>query len=216
MSEEIEALEKRLEKLQPLGQEALTAKILENWRIVKGENASAAPAAVSPLFGVTRSASPRSRCFASLSLCSAATGAIAGAAATFLGMTFFTPPKVEIREVVREVRVQAEPASDVKAQPPETNPAETNLAADRQSSPAKYATEIQSIEQPRAKTKELEDRLVLSDAPFRELDALLAERQALARRMARYGSNDGSVSSGFVPPRISPEEYRELLRELKL
>jgi hypothetical protein len=194
MSKELEAVEERLEKLVPLEQEALAAEILANWQIVKGETAPAAPAAFSPSFGATRAASPRSCWFASRSLGSAFAGAIAGAAAMFLGMAFFTSPKVEIREIVREVRVQAEP--------PETERAES-------------ASVNRSFEQPKANRK-LEDRLALSADSFRDLDALLAERSALARQMARYESNIGSASSGFVPPRISPEKYRELLRELKL
>jgi hypothetical protein len=64
--------------------------------------------------------------------------------------------------------------------------------------------------------RRLEDRLALSEAPFRDLDSLLAQRMALARQMARYKPSGDSASSGFVPPRISPEEYRKLLRELKL
>jgi hypothetical protein len=214
MSEEFEALEKRLEKLDPLVQEALAAKILDNWQIVKGENSSTAPPVFSPICGDALSASPRSCCFASRSLCSAIAGAIVGAAATFLLMTFFTPPKIEIREVVREVPVKAEPASDAKAQP-EIQLPETEMAADDQFSRAKSVSENQSFERPNAK-RNLEDRLALSAAPFCDLDALLAQRQAFARQMAGYESNNGSAPSGFVPPRISPEEFRELLRELKL
>ena len=45
--------------------------------------------------------------------------------ATFLAMTFFHPPKVEIREIVREVPVRPVPAIEEKATP------ETKLAADR-------------------------------------------------------------------------------------
>ena len=192
MSEEIEDLEKRLEKLEPLEQEALAAEILENWQIVKRENSSAAPPVFPQICCDAPSASPRS-CFASLSPCSALVGAIAGAAATFLAMTFFHPPKVEIREVVREVRVKAEPATDVEAMP------ETGLAADRRSSQAESGPENQSFEQPNAK-KRLEDRLALSDPSFRDLDSLLAERSALARQMARYESNLGSAPSGFGSP----------------
>ncbi len=209
MSKEIDALERRLEKLVPQEQDALAAKILENRQIVKGENASAARVAFSPVFGDTGAASPRNCWFASLSLCSAFAGAIVGAAATFLGMAFFTPPKVEIREIVREVRVEAAPASDVKAMQ------ETEPAADLRSSPAESDPENPSSEQPKMNRKS-EDQLALSTAPFGDLDSLLAERSALARQMARYESNVGSVSSGFVRPRISPEEYRALLRELKL
>jgi hypothetical protein len=201
MSEEIEALEKRLEKLEPLAQEALAAKILENWEIVKRGDTAAVPPVFPPICGDTRSVSPRSCCFASLSLGSAFVGAIVGAAAMFLGMTFFIPPKVEIREIVRDVRVKAEP--------------EAKLAADHRPSPVEPGSENQSFEQPKAK-KKWEDRLALSDGTFRDLDSLLAEREALARQMARHESDVCSVSSGFVPRRISPEEYRKLLRELKL
>jgi hypothetical protein len=208
MSEEIEALEKRLEKLEPLKQDVLAAKILENWQYVKGGKSSAAPPVISTIIGDASSASPRSCCFASLSLCSAIAGAIVGAAAMFLGMTFFTSPKVEIREIVREVRVKAEPASDVKAKP-ETKP------ADHHTSPAESGSENRSLTQPKAK-KSSYDRLDLCAVPFRDLDSLLAERNAIARQMARYESNAGPASSGLARPRISPEEYRELLRELKL
>jgi len=209
MSEEIDTLEERLERLEPLEQEALAAKILENWQTLKGEKTSATRVAVSPIFGDAGAVTPRSCWFASLSLCSAFAGAIIGAAATFLGMAFFSPPKVEIREIVREVRVEAVPASDVKAMQ------ETEPAADLRSSPAESTSENPSSEQPKTK-KKLEERLALSTAPFGDLDSLLAARSALARQMARYESNVGSASSGFVRPRISPEEYRELLRELKL
>ena len=207
MSEEIEYLEKRLEKLKPMEQEALAAKILEDWQIVSREDSPAVLPAYPPVLGDVRSASPRS-CFASLSFRSACVGAIVGAAATFLTMTFFHPPKVEIREIVREVPVKPVPATEEKATP------ETKVA-DRRSSLAESGSENRSFEQPKANRK-LEDRLALSAAPFCDLDSLLAERQAFARQMARYESNIGSASNGFVPPRISPEKYRELLRELNL
>ena len=119
---------------------------------------------IRPFSAIRRSASPRSCWFASLSLCSAFAGAIVGAAAMFLGMTFFNPPKVEIREIVREVRVKAEPASDVKALPPETE-----LRGIRFGESIFRATESE---------EKLEDRLALSGGPYGDLDSLLAERQA--------------------------------------
>ena len=106
MSEEIEDLEKRLEKLQPLEQEALAAKILDNWQIVKGDDASAAPAR---LFARFRRYALRSAASAAGSrrfrFARHLPGRLPAPRAMFLGMTFFHPPKVEIREIVREVRV---------------------------------------------------------------------------------------------------------------
>jgi hypothetical protein len=208
MSEEIEGIEERLEKLKPLEQEALAAKILESWQTVSRKDPSPTRPACPPVLADISFASPRS-CFASLSLCSACVGAIVGAAATFLVMTCCLPPKVETREIVREVRVKPEPATDVKVKP------ETKLAAERQSSSAEPKAENQSFAQPKAKDK-FGDRLTVSDPSFRDLDALVAQQEALARQMRRYAPNADSTSSRFVPPRISPEEYRELLRELKL
>jgi len=209
MSEEIEDVEKRLEKLEPLEQKALAAKILENWQIVSRENSSPALPAFPPIFVDALSALPRSSGFASLSLGSVFIGAIVGAAATFLVTTFFLTPKVEIREIVREVRVQPEPATDVKAKP------ETELEADRRSSPVASGPENQPLAQPKARN-DFDDRLTLSGFSFRDVDALVAQQEAFARQMGRRDSNVGSTSRGFDPPRISPEEYRELLRELKL
>ena len=207
MSEDIEDIEKRLENLQPLEQKALADKILEDWQIVKRGDASTPPPVFPPICGDVPSVSPRS-CFASLSLCSACVGAIVGAAATFLGMTFLLPPKVEIREVVREVPVNPLPATEEKATP------ETKVV-DRRSSPVESGPETQPAAQPKGRNK-FDDRPALSGFSFRDLDALVAEREAFARQMGRHDSNVGSTSSGFVPPRISPEQYRELLRELKL
>ena len=207
LMEEIEDLEKRLEKLQPLEQEALAAKILEDWQIVSRGDPSTALPAFPPVFADSRSASPRS-CFALHSLCSACIGAIVGAAATFLGMTSLLPPKVEIREIVREVSVKPMPAIEEKATP-------EAKVVDRRSSPVESGSETQPVVQPKGRN-EFDDRPTLSGLSFRDLDALLAEREAFARQMVRRNSNVGSTSSGFVPPRISPDEYRELLRELKL
>ena len=105
MSEEFEDLEKRLGNLKPLEPEALAGRILDDWQMVRGEVVADA-----------RFARPRRR-FASFSLCSACIGAIAGAAATFLGMIFLLPPKVEIREVVREVHAKAEPEAGNNVRP---------------------------------------------------------------------------------------------------
>jgi hypothetical protein len=201
MSKNIEDLEKRLEKLVPLAQDALAAKILEYRQIVKRENSSAATSALPPIFGDAPSALPRSCCFASLSLGSAFAGAIVGAAAMFLGMTYFIQPRVEIREIVREVRVKAEPTIDVQAKP------ETKLA--------KSGSVNRSFGQPNAK-KKWDERLALSDASFRDLDTLIAQRNALARQMTYYESKAGSTSSEFSQPRISPDTFRQLLRDLKL
>lgn len=197
MSGEIEDLEKRLEKLKPLDQEALAAKILDDCQMAGCESSPGALAA-----------SPRSR-LASFSLCSACIGAIAGAAATFLGMTFLLPPKVEIRETVREVQVKPAAERDVHATP------ETGVAANGQSSPSESEAENQPFAQAKAR-RSLDDRPTLSGFSFGDLDALVAQHEALARQMRRGDSYAGSTSSGFVPPRISPEEYRELLRELRL
>ncbi|MGO9112547.1 MAG: hypothetical protein ACLP9L_25230 [Thermoguttaceae bacterium] len=209
MSEETENLEKRLGRLNPLEQEALAAKILEDLHSVDREDPSTALPVYAPVFAAAPFAWPRS-CLASLSLCSACVGAIVGAAATFLGMTYFVPPKVEIHEIVREVSVKAESASDVKAKPPETK-----LEADRRSPPVESGPENQPLAQPKP-INDFDDRPTLSGLSFRDVDALVAEREAFAWQMGRRDSNVGSTSRGFVPPRISPEEYRELLRELKL
>ena len=209
MSEEIEDLEKRLAKLQPLEQEALAAEILANWQIAKGEKSSPASDAFSPIFGDTGAASPRNCRFASLSLCSAVAGAIVGAAATFLGMAFFLPPKVEIREIVHEVHVQAEPETGANAKP------ENKPAAEGRSSPVESETETQPLAQSKAR-RSFDDRPTLSGFSFRDLDALVAQHEAVARQMARRDSYGDSTTSGSVLPRISPEEYRELLHELRL
>ena len=202
MSEEIEDLEKRLENLKPLEPEALAGRILDDWQMIRGEGVADA------LF-----ARPRRR-FASFSLCSACIGAIAGAAATFLGMSFLLPPKVEIREVVREVHAKAEPEAGNNAKP------ESELAARGQtpalvSGPPESGPENQALARPKAR-RNLDDEPTLSGFSFRDLDALVAQRDALARQMGRHDSPAGSTSGRFVPPRISPEEYRELLRELRL
>jgi hypothetical protein len=180
MSEETKDLEKRLEKLKPLEQKALAAKIVETWPIVKRENSFPAP---------------RCRWLAPRSLCSALLGAIVGAAAAFLGMAFFVPPKVEIREVVREVRIKLPPATDAKAK-------------------AETPSENQSFAQLKA-SDNLDDWLVQSGISIRELDVLIAQSEAVARQMRR-DSNSGSASSELVPRRISPHEFRELFRDLKL
>jgi hypothetical protein len=200
MNENFEALEKRLKNLEPLEQDVLAAKILENWQIVKREDSSAAPPIFTPILGGSGSASPRSCYFVSLSLCSACIGAIFGAAAMFLGMTFLVAPKVEIREVVREVRVPAEP---------------TIKGADRQASPTESVSEKPFNMHPKARIK-FDDRFLMSSAFSKDLDTLLADRDARVRQMARYESNAGSAANGFVRPRTSPEQYRELLRDLKL
>ena len=208
MSEEIEDLEKRLAQLQPLEQEALAADILNDWQLASREDSSAALPAYPPVVADTLSA-PRRSPFASLSLCSACIGAIVGAAATFLGMTFLLPPKVEIREIVREVHAKPEPETDANAKP------ENKLAAEGQSSPVESGSENQPFAQSKA-SRSFDDRPTLSGFSFRDLDALVAQGEALARQMGRRDSNAGSTSSGFGSPRISPEQYRELLRELRL
>jgi hypothetical protein len=138
--------------------------------------------------------SPRRRRFASFSISSAIVGAMLGAAATFLAMTLLVPPKIEIREVAH-----VEPGS--------------NMNSPHVSAPAGSENSLSA--EPIVK-KALDDRLARSVPPFGELDALLAEQEARARRLARYESNFNFASSGFAPPRISPEQYREILRDLKL
>jgi hypothetical protein len=183
MNDEFEDLEERLQKLVPLDQEVLMAKILGHRQTMKQEETSPA-----------RSAAPCRRRFASFSLSSALAGAILGAAATFLAMTLLVPPKVEIREVARE---------------------ETGPAANSPHSSTHTGSKDSSLAQPTTK-RNLDDRFASTVPSLRELDALLAEQEARVRRMARYESNFSPRSSGFVPPRISPEQYREILRELKL
>ena len=207
MNEEIEEIEKRLAKLKPLEQEALAADILGDLQIVSREDSSMALPGFPPVVAEILSASLRSR-FAAFSLCSACIGAIVGAAATFLGMTFLLPPKVEIREIVREVHARPAPESDVHAKP------ETKLAEGR-SSPMEAGPEKRPVAQPKAR-RDFDDEPTLSGFSFRDLDALVAEREILARQMGHRDSPAGSTSSRIVPPRISPEEYRELLRELRL
>jgi hypothetical protein len=187
MSESFDNLEKRLENLRPTEQEVLAGKILEDWQAAKR--------------GDSMTASPRTRGVASLSIYSACAGAIVGAAAMFLGMTFLVPPKIEIREIVREVPVEVK--------------TETNVAANRRSTPAQSVSEIPAISPLKAK-KKWENLFASNAATFRDLDAILADGELLARQTARYESNAGSASSGFARPQISPDQYREILRDLKL
>ena len=197
MSEEIEDLEKRLAKLKPLEQDALAATILGDMQSV-GRGDSFTPPAYPPLVADIRSAAPR-RPFASLSLCSGLYRSDRGRGGTFLGMTFPSPFKVEFREIVREVHARPE----------------AKLAADDRSSLPASNSENQAFASRKA-MRNLDDGPTLSGFSFRDLDALVAEREALARQMGRRDSPARSTSSQFVPPRISPEEYRELLRELRL
>jgi hypothetical protein len=137
---------------------------------------------------------PRRRRRAPFSLSSALAGAILGAAATFLAMICLVPPRIELREVAR-----------VEAKPAVSSPHST----------AQSGSEETSSEQSAEKMTR-DRRLAASIPSIRELDALLAEQEARARRMARYEANFSSASKDFTLPRISPAEYREILRELKL
>jgi hypothetical protein len=134
---------------------------------------------------------PQSRLFASFSLGSALVGAVIGAAAVFVAMTFLVPPKVEIREVVRERQVEM-PASDVTAK----------------SEPGKSVDSLSA-------QRKFDDRFSLVAPCLRDLDTLIAERESRARQMARYESSFAAASSAFASPRISPEQYLEILRDLK-
>jgi hypothetical protein len=205
MSEKSEGLERRLKRLKPLEQEALAAKILDDLRTVKREGPSAGLHACRQVIADAASALPRSYCTA---FCSACAGAIVGAAATILTMTFLVQPKVEIREVVREVRVMSEPTTDLREKP------EAELVADPRSSP-ETESENPSVALPNGKNK-FDDQPTVLGMSFRDLDVLIAERQAIARQIDRRNANVGFASPGFASPRISPDEYHELLRELKL
>jgi len=194
MSEDNHEIEKRLAKLSPLAQDALAAKILDSWATVKHDHRSAA-LPVSP---------PRFR-LKTLSPGSALLGAIIGAAATFLAMITLMPPKVEVREVVREQ--PARPATEIPASPA-SNVAVEQVAPDP-------GTANVPIERARPR-KNFEDQLAFADPSIRDIDALIAQREGLVRRMAVYESDDVSTDSYPVHPRMSPEAYREYIRDLGL
>jgi len=178
-------LEKRLAKFTPLEQRTLASKILDAWQIVKHENVTVA----------ATSASPYCCYIKSFSLGSALFGAIVGAAATVLAMIYLMPPKVEIREVVRELPARRD----------------SNIVAE-QVAPSPVAAN-QSIEHARPR-RNVDDQFVLAEPSLRDIDALLVQRESFARQMSRYESETDSAVSFTERPRVSPEAYRELMRDL--
>jgi hypothetical protein len=208
--ENFEDLELRLKTLRPMEQEILAAKIMADWLAISREVLSVS-SEDSPMRQPVDTphitdalAAPRRR-FAPLALRWACVGAVAGAAATFLAMAFLVPPKIEIREVIREVSVKTATASGAGVKP------DARPAAGSPSSPADSGTG-QLATQPQSR-HDFDAQLARSGFP--DLDALIAQQEALVRRMSRAASADESWN-WVVPRRISPEEYRELLRELKL
>jgi len=191
-----EMIEKRLENLHPVEQNRLAEKIISN--ITENSN--------------TPTQILHSSCFSyTVPFVTGLAGALIGAAAVFFLMTFFAPTKVEIREIVREVRVEVVPES--KSVIPVPVKVARDVSDDLKPSdglkpPQNWIAKFlpfsvmpQSVE----KTSQLID-----------IDAMLAEREALAKRSAAYESRLYPAKYVSDPPssRMTPKEYREIIESL--
>jgi len=97
-------IEERLAALEPTPDDELAARILHTI------DAKHCPIAVpTQIFAQVAQPTVHSSCFASsLPLLTGIAGTLLGAAVMFLAVTFFVPPKVEVREVVRYVHVETQ------------------------------------------------------------------------------------------------------------
>ncbi|MCL2347543.1 MAG: hypothetical protein FWC50_04700, partial [Planctomycetaceae bacterium] len=92
----IEKLEKRLEQLQPARNDALATKILSAAKANGTSNGSSGTTVFPNMVSDTPLPAQHASCFAStLPLLTGLVGMVVGAAAMFLAVTLFVPPKVE-------------------------------------------------------------------------------------------------------------------------
>ena len=204
-------LETQLTALEPAPDDELAARIL-----LAAENRHRPVALPTHVFAQIAQPTQHTSCFAStLPLLTGIAGGLIGAAVMFLAVTFFVPPKVEIREVVRYV--SAEPAvetqSDVQndpiTQPAETVPVDPPKVKP-QPQPSREVPWVLAWLYPRVTWQ-----TVAYNAPA-DLDAMLEYRSRLAKNAAnfeprpqlvRYERNSGP------PSEFSPLMYREMIEK---
>ena len=202
-------LETQLTALEPVPDDELAARIL-----IAAENRHCPVALPTQILAQIAQPTQHTSCFAStLPLLTGIAGGLIGAAVMFLAVTFFVPPKVEIREIVRYV--SAEPAvetqSDVQNDPI-TQPAETvpidPPKVKPQPQPSREVPWVLAWLYPRVTWQ-----AVAYNAPV-DLDAMLEHRSQLAKHAANFEPRPQLVRyerNNSPPSEFSPLMYREMI-----
>ena len=211
----IEQLEKRLEQLQPAKNDALAAKILAAAKVNGTSNGSAGTTVFPSMVSDTSLPAQHASCFAStLPLLTGLVGAVVGAAAMFLTMTLFVPPKVEIREIVRVVPTEIS-ATETSMATKKIPDVEKKSPVSNEKKPARASQSPNWLLSWLPFSFEQSVRNVSTDTPP-DIDALLAEHEANAKRMLASRAFQRDTVTQMVrsvrdpnEPRLSPKEYRE-------
>jgi len=224
-------LEEQLAALVPVQDDALAERIL-----------CAAEAGQSPLpvktrmFAKTVQSTQHTSCFASgLPILTGIAGGLIGAAVMFFTVTFFIPPRAEIREVVRYEKVAADPvtvAQVTEEKAAAEKGAEENLrAADQPNEkpkpteppPKSKPQEVQKLPWVLAWLPPIFNRDAVADLRtadmMHDLDAMIEQRARLARNAVNMEPRPQFVRferDNSPPSEFSPIHYREMMDQMSL
>ena len=226
-------LEEQLVGLQPASDDELAARIL-----CALETRHCPVPLPTQVFAQVAQPTQHTSCFASgLPILTGIAGGLIGAAVMFFAVTFFMPPRVEIREVVRFVPVAAAGlrAADEKVNVDKV--AEENLRATEAEAADKPADKPKPTEpSPRSKPQESRElpwvlawlspifsRDAVADLRaadmMHDLDAMLEQRARLARNAVNMEPRPQFVRferDNSPPSEFSPIHYREMMDQMSL
>ena len=205
-------LEDRLAALEPVSDDELAGRILHAI-----ETRHCPVALPTQFFAQVAQPAQHSSCFAfSLPLLTGIAGGLIGAAVMFLAVTFFVPPRVEIREVVRYVPTEVSVDVPVERQP-EIKPAEPEPKVQPdEPSPKSNPQEIRKLPWVLAWLYPVVTNQTLAYNAPADLDAMLEQRARLARNSANREPRPQLVRferDNSPPSEFSPVMYKDMIEK---